>query len=96
MVVAAGDTMSAQTYADKDGKFKLEKCPSGSVKLGVNTDAGRGNMMGAMMSAQMSKDKSAVPVFVDVPKKYFDPNTSGVVAQVNDPKGVTQFDIKID
>lgn len=96
MVVATGEGPAAQGFANADGKFQLKNCPTGSLKLGVNTDAGKGNMMGAMMSSQVSGDKSAKPVFVDIPKKYFDPNTSGIVAQVSDPKGVTQFDIKID
>lgn len=96
MVVVVGASQSGQGFADKDGKFQIKNCPSGEVKIGINTDAGKGNMMGAMMSSQMSGKKSEAPVFVDVPKKYFDPNTSGVSVQVADPKGVTTFDIKLD
>lgn len=96
MLVVAGDAQAAQGFADEYGRFSIKNCPSGTVKIGINSEAGRGNMMGTMMSAKMSGNKDQKPAFVDVPKKYFDPSTSGVVTQVNDPKGTTNYDIKLN
>ncbi len=93
---ASGEGLAGQGFADKDGNFSVEHVPAGKVKIGINTDAGRGNMMSAVMSSSVGKDKSAAPTFVDVPKKYFDPNTSGIETQITDPKGTTKFDVKID
>ncbi len=96
LVIVTGTGPGAQGYADKDGKFEVKNCPAGDVKIGVNTDAGKGNQMGAMMASKMSGDGAAKPTFVDVPKKYFDPNTSGIQTKVNDPKGTNTYDIKIE
>lgn len=92
----AGGGMAGQGFADKSGKYLIDNVPAGPVKIGVNTDAGKGNMMGAAMAAAQGGDKSAAPTFVDLPKKFFDPNTSGIATNIDDPKGVNNFDIKID
>jgi hypothetical protein len=92
----AGSGSGASGFADKSGKFSIEHVPTGPIAIGVNTDAGRGNMMGATMSAAIGGEKSAAPTFVDVPKKYFDPGTSGIKTTVENPKGINTFDIKMD
>ncbi|MCY2979454.1 MAG: hypothetical protein NTU79_12390 [Planctomycetota bacterium] len=92
----AGSGSGASGFADKSGKFLIENVPAGPVAIGVNTDAGRGNMMGATMSAAVGGEKSAAPTFIDVPKKYFDPESSGIKTTVENPKGLNTFDIKIN
>lgn len=96
LVVVAGTGPAAQGFADANGRFSINNCSAGLVQIGVNTDAGRGNMMGAMMASRQGGDKSAAPSFVDVPKKYFDPKTSGIETQLANAKGVNTFDIQLD
>ena len=95
-VKGAGSGSGTSGFADKSGKYVVDNVPTGLVKLAINTDAGRGNMMSASMAAAQGGDKSAAPVFIDVPKKFFDPATSGISTTVDNPKGTTSFDIKLD
>lgn len=94
IVMGKGGTSSTGN-ADADGNYTVEHAPTGEVKIGVNTEAGKGNMKGAMMAAAQGGDKSAKPTFVDVPSKFFDPETSGIKANVTDSKGANTFDIVI-
>lgn len=93
LIIVTGGEQSAQGHADEDGNFLIERVPSGPVTIGVNTDAGRGKMMGEVMSARQSG--KAPPSFVDVPPKFFDPNSSGIETVIQDAKGVNRFDIEI-
>jgi hypothetical protein len=95
LIVITGRAGSATGNADADGNYVIERVYPGEVEVGVNTDAGKGNMMGASMAAAQGGDKSAKPTFVDVPSKYFDPTTSGIKTTVPKEKGETVFDIVI-
>lgn len=94
VVVQSGQNASTGN-ADDEGNYVVKNVAAGEVQIGVNTDAGRGNMMSATMAAAQTGDKSLKPSFVDLPKKYFDPTTSGIVAKVENGSGVNQFDIAI-
>ena len=96
LVVVSSGGVAAQGFADESGAYLVENCPAGDVSIGVNTDAGRGNMMSAVMAAQVGGEKSKTPTFVDVPKKYFDPTGSGITTTLSDPEGINTFDIKIE
>jgi hypothetical protein len=95
LVVVMGEGSSATANADAEGNYIVEHVPAGEVKIGVNSDAGRGMMMGAVMASAQTGDKSAKPTFVDVPKKYFDPNTSGITTNIADSKGANVFNVDI-
>lgn len=95
VLVAGENAPAAQGFADAEGRFRISNCASGLVKIGINTDAGRGNMMGAVMASQHGGNSSAAPNFVDIPKKYFDPSTSGIETQIANAEGVNTFDIKL-
>lgn len=95
VIATGGGGASATGNADEEGNYKIEHVPTGEVKIGVNTDAGKGNMMGAKMAAAQGGDKSALPTFVDVPKNFFDPNTSAITTTVSNAKGENSFDIVI-
>lgn len=95
VIVMGGGGTSATGNADADGNYTIEHAPTGEVKIGVNTEAGKGNMMSATMAAAQGGDKSAKPTFVDVPAKFFDATTSGITANVTDSKGANTFDIDI-
>ena len=95
LIVVSGKGGSATCMADPDGNYSMNNVYPGESGVGVNTDAGRGNMMSATMAAAQGGDKSAKPSFVDVPKQYFDPKTSGITTNVPAGKGVTTYDIVI-
>ena len=92
IVTGEGEAASATANAGSDGKYKVEHVPLGSVKVAVNTDAGRGKMMSEVMAAK--KGEGAKPTFIGVPKKYFDPKTSPITTTISD--GPNTFDIKLD
>ncbi len=96
VIVTAAQGISAQGKADADGNYVVEHAPVGEVQVGVNTDAGRGMMMGEIMAAAQSADKSKKPPeLIDIPKKFFEPTKSGLSTTVADGKTATTYDIDI-
>jgi len=95
LIIVSAESSSSSGTADAQGNYFVQYAPAGSVKIGVNTVAGRGMMTGAMMSAAVSGNKSAAPQFVDVPEKFFAPETSGITAQLANQEGLNAFDIDI-
>lgn len=97
LVIAVGQT-SATGKVERDGRYTISNCPLGEVKLAVNTDAGKGDYMTLVMSASQpgpdgKAQKTSLPKFIDVPKKYHNPETSGLRTTV--AKGNNTFDIVI-
>ena len=91
---AGGVSMTA--FADAEGNYRVENVPLGEVRIGVNTDATKGQMKGQAMAQTDPKaggKKLTLPKIVEVPKKYHTPETSGLTAQTQ--AGVTKHDIKI-
>ena len=93
LIIVSGTKTNSTANADANGNYTVVNVAAEELRIGVNSEAGRGAMMGAMMAASQSGDKSKKPDFVDVPKKFFDPSTSGITTTVTDPKGTTSFDI---
>ena len=96
LIIVMGQKGTATINADDSGNYSVDHVEVGEVKIGVNTDAGRGHMMSATMAAAQTKDKSLKPTFVDVPKKFHDPTTSGLTFTVTQAKGATDHDITIE
>lgn len=94
-VIASGNPMASTCISDSRGNYEMRNAPVGEIMLGVNTEAGKGMMRGAMMAAAMSGDKSELPSFVDVPLKYFDPSKSGITTKVSNTEGENTFDIEL-
>ncbi|GIX02148.1 MAG: carboxypeptidase-like regulatory domain-containing protein [Thermogutta sp.] len=92
LIIVTNGKDTATANADAQGKFKVEHVPLGQVQIGVNTDAGKGAAMGAIMAARQGGGQP--PVLVDVPKKYFEPSQSGITTTISD--GANTFDIKIE
>lgn len=92
LIIVTNGRETSTANADAEGKFKVEHAPLGQVQIGVNTDAGRGVAMGAIMAAKQTGGQA--PVLIDVPKKYFEPSQSGITTTVSD--GANNFDIKIE
>jgi hypothetical protein len=95
LVIVNGKDSSATGMADESGAYFVQHAPVGEVEIAVNTVAGRGMQHGRMMAAAMSGDRSSQPNFVDVPQKYFNPDTSGITAVIENETGNNDFDIVI-
>jgi len=98
LVVVVGPTGSA-TGQIEGGHYRVENVPLGDVKIGVNTDAVRGQLISQQM-AQGYKgpggkggSRPPPPKFIDVPKKFAEPETSGVKTTVK--SGANTFDIAL-
>jgi hypothetical protein len=96
LVVVVGSHGSA-TGQMEEGRYKVENVPLGEVKIGVNTDAARGQLISQQMAQGYkgpgAKGGSRPPParFVEVPKKYAEPESSGVTTQIK--RGANKFDI---
>jgi hypothetical protein len=93
MVIVQGQDGSATAFIGEDGRYKAENVPLGEVTIAVNTEAGKGQMMGKMVAHSQGKGEGSLPKLVKVPAKYADPATSGIKIKVN--KGENTFDIVI-
>lgn len=101
MVLVSGGLSQTQGMIREDGTYFVDNCPEGDVLVAVNSDAGRGMFMSKSMAAgayagpdAKGAGKKKVDVkFIEVPKKYFDPTTSGLKTTI--AKGENKFDIII-
>ena len=93
LVILSGSSWSSTGQAGADGRFVVPNAPSGKVQVGINTSAGRGMMMGAIMQAAMSGDRSGAPSFVDVPEKYFSPASSGIEVDIPNTDGDNEISV---
>jgi hypothetical protein len=91
---------SAEGNVGEDGRYKVENVPTGPVKIGVNTNAAKGDYTSATMSRSYKgpefKGKTGpvqLPKFVSVPAKYAEPDTSGITTTIQ--SGSNTFDIVI-
>lgn len=99
MVIVAtdsGSTVAGTGLSDSDGNYFVQYAPTGTVKIGVNTDAGKAMMRGAAIAAAMSGDKSKIPATSDVPKKFHAPETSGITTVLNNVDAENQFNIELN
>jgi hypothetical protein len=76
-----------------DGTFNIKNVPVGEVNIGINTDAGKGELRGKMMARAQTKQPLPMPKIIDLPSKYLDPTTSGIHTTVN--KGPNTYDVVI-
>jgi hypothetical protein len=75
----------------ENGRYKVENVPLGDVKIGVNTEAMRSNMIGQQMARAKGVSTGPVLKFISIPAKFAEPDTSGVTTKVK--KGKNTFDI---
>ncbi len=94
VVILSDGKQSASGTAANDGTYKIEHVPVGTFQVGVNTEAGRGVMQGALMAARQTKTKVEGAKFVDIPKKFHEPTTSGITTTIKE--GANKYDIKIE
>ncbi len=75
----------------ENGHYKVENVPLGEVKIGVNTEAVRSNMIGQQMARAKGVSTGPALKFISVPAKYAEPDTSGITTTIK--KGKNTFDI---
>jgi hypothetical protein len=100
LILVQTPTSSATGKIGDDGTYKVANVPIGPVKIGVNTSAGKGDFMSKSMAAgaykgpeAKGKGKVVGLKFIEIPKKYFEPNTSGIETTIQ--SGSNTFDIVI-
>src|SRR5262245_55650180 len=49
LVIVQGEKSSASGSVSEDGRYRIENVPLGQVKIGVNTEAGKGQLMSKTM-----------------------------------------------
>ncbi len=74
-----------------DGRYKVERVPLGEIKIGINTEAERGNFIGQSMARSKGVATGPALKFIALPAKYWDADTSGVTTTVK--KGQNTFNI---
>jgi hypothetical protein len=92
MILIQGEGGASTAFIGEDGRYKAENVPLGTVNIAVNTEAGKGQMMGKFMAASQEKGQGP-PKMIDVPAKYADPTESGITTTIK--KGENKFDIVI-
>jgi hypothetical protein len=95
MIIVAGESGGATGNIGEGGRYHVENVPVGEVKVAVNTDAAKGQMMGQKMAQAYQGGKGGAkpaPIqFLEVPKKYQDPNSSGITTTIK--SGANTFEI---
>jgi hypothetical protein len=91
LVIAQGANGSAQGFIDDDGHYHLTNVPLGQVNIGVNTQAGKGQLTSKLMAQRGGTART--PKVIDVPDKFANPGTSGI--KTNIEKGENKFDVVI-
>jgi len=91
LVIVQGAGLSATGNINSDGSFKIKNVPIGEVSIGVNTDAGKGELRGKMMARAQTKEKVDLPKVIDIPPKFFSPATSGIKTTIS--KGPNKYDV---
>ena len=97
IILPASGGSGTTGFADDEGRFKVINVPIGDVKIGIDSEAAKGPMMGRAMGGTDPKAKggkrAVVPKLIDVPKPYRNPETSGFQTTIK--KGSNTFDVVI-
>lgn len=100
LIVVRSETATADARIVEPGKYKVPSVPIGKVKIAVDTDAMRGELMSRSMAqaykgpgGQSSAEAGKKVSFIAVPGKFADPDSSGITFEIK--KGANTFDIVI-
>ncbi|GEM_PF-351402 len=100
LVIVRSETATADSIVREEGKYKVLSVPLGNVKIAVDTEAMRSEVISrAMARANTGPDGKAAPnapaklSFFPVPVKYADPDTSGITMEIK--KGTNTLDITL-
>jgi hypothetical protein len=87
LVVVIGQKGQA-TGQIEEGRYKVENAPLGEVKIGINTEAIKGQMISQQMAqsykgpGSKTGTRTPAPRLVEVPSKYWEPEKSGITTTV--------------
>ena len=100
MVLVQTASGSVTGKIGENGRYKVENVPLGEVNIAVNTAAAHGDYQSKSMAGGAYKGPEATGKgkvvglkFVQVPEKYFNPDTSGIKTTIS--KGNNTYDIEI-
>ncbi|RLS27092.1 MAG: hypothetical protein DWH70_01305 [Planctomycetota bacterium] len=98
LIIVRSQTATADFVVREEGKYKVPSVPLGLVKIGVDTEAMRGEVISRGMASaykgpdgKVKEDQAKKLKFVPVPARYADPETSGLEFEIK--KGSNTFDI---
>jgi hypothetical protein len=84
----------------EDGRYKVENCPIGAVRVAVDSNAAKGDHTSLSMSGRYRGPKGEgkvgggrLPNFVNIDPKYAEPDTSGLGTTIQ--AGANTYDIVI-
>lgn len=98
LIIVRSENATADFVVREEGKYKVPSVPLGLVKIGVDTEAMRGEVISRNMASaykgpdgKMKEEQAKKLKFVPVPAKYADPETSGLEFEII--KGSNTFNI---
>lgn len=98
LIIVCSQTATSDTVVREEGNYKVLSVPLGLVKIGVDTEAMRGEVISRNMASaykgpdgKMKEEQAKKLKFVPVPAKYADPETSGLEFEII--KGSNTFNI---
>jgi hypothetical protein len=98
MVIVVGEKGSA-TGQVESGQYKVENAPLGEVKIGVNTEAVKGQLISQQMAqgykgpGSKGGSRPPPPKLIEVPSKYWDAEKSGIKTTVK--RGNNTYNIEL-
>ena len=98
LIIVRSENATSDFVVREEGKYKVPSVPLGLVKIGVDTEAMRGEVISRSMAnaykgpdGKIKEEQTKKLKFIPVPIKYADPDTSGLVFEIK--KGSNTFDI---
>jgi hypothetical protein len=98
LIIVRSENATSDFVVREEGKYKVPSVPLGLVKIGVDTEAMRGEVISRSMAnaykgpdGKIKEEQVKKFKFIPVPIKYADPDTSGLEFEIK--KGSNTFDI---
>ena len=98
LIIVRSANATSDFVVREEGKYKVPSVPLGLVKIGVDTEAMRGEVISRSMAnaykgpdGKIKEEQAKKLKFIPVPIKYADPDTSGLEFEIK--KGSNTFDI---
>jgi hypothetical protein len=98
LIIVRSENATSDFVVREEGKYKVPSVPLGLVKIGIDTEAMRGEVISRSMAnaykgpdGKIKEEQAKKLKFIPVPIKYADPDTSGLVFEIK--KGSNTFDI---
>jgi len=98
LIVVVGSRGQSTGHIE-DGRYKVENAPLGEVRIGVNTEAAKGQLISQQMAQSYKgpgkgSSRSPAPRLVEVPAKYWEAEKSGITTTIK--RGKNTYDIALN